>query len=90
MRAGQGEGSQGVSRRRFLHEMGVAGGAAAVLSSMEVLGLVAPAAATKLSYRAPSLSDFSLQGRTNGTRVLVLGAGVAGLCTAYELEKAGY
>jgi monoamine oxidase len=90
MGAEQGEGSRGVSRRRFLYEMGAAGGAAAVLSSMEVLGLVAPAAATKLSYRAPSASDFSLRGRPNRTSVLVLGAGVAGLCTAYELEKAGY
>jgi monoamine oxidase len=77
-----------VSRRQFLHEMGAAGGAGAVLSSMEVLGLIAPA--TKLDFRAPGPSDFSLQGRPNRTRVIVLGAGVAGLCTAYELEKAGY
>jgi monoamine oxidase len=86
----RGTRGAGISRRRFLHEMGAAGGAAAVLSSMEVLGLVAPAEATKLDYRAPSRSDFSLQGRGNSTRVLVLGAGIAGLCTAYELEKAGY
>jgi monoamine oxidase len=77
-----------VSRRQFLHEMGAVGGAGAVLSSMEVLGLMAPA--TKLDYRAPTPSDFSLQGRPNRTRVVVLGAGVAGLCAAYELEKAGY
>src|SRR5919106_5775744 len=77
-----------VSRRQFLQEMGAAGGAGAVLSSMEVLGLMAPA--TKLDFRAPGPSDFSLQGRSNRTRVVVLGAGVAGLCAAYELEKAGY
>jgi monoamine oxidase len=70
--------------------MGLAGGAAVVLSSMEVLGLAAPAAATKRDFRAPSRSDFSLQGRANRTKVIVLGAGIAGLCTAYELEKAGY
>jgi monoamine oxidase len=80
----------GISRRRFLHEMGAAGGAAVVLSSMEVLGLAPAAAASKMDYRAPSRSDFSLQGRPNRTSVLVLGAGVAGLCAAYELEKAGY
>src|SRR5918997_3362523 len=80
----------GISRRSFLYQMGAAGGAAAVLSSMEVLGLVPPAAADKLNYRAPSRGDFSLQGRGNATKVLVLGAGVAGLCAAYELGKAGY
>jgi 2-polyprenyl-6-methoxyphenol hydroxylase-like FAD-dependent oxidoreductase len=31
-----------------------------------------------------------LQGRVNDTTVLVLGAGVPGLCAAYELERAGY
>jgi monoamine oxidase len=77
-----------VSRRRFLQEIGAAGGAAWVVSSMEVLGLMAPA--TKLPYREPTGADFSLQGRQNRTKVVVLGAGVAGLCTAYELEKAGY
>jgi monoamine oxidase len=70
--------------------MGMAGGAAAVLSSMEVLGLAPAAAATKLDFRAPRKSDFTLQGRSNNTKVVVLGAGVAGLCAAYELEKAGY
>jgi hypothetical protein len=70
---GTGQGSS-ISRRRFLYEMGAAGGAAAVLSSMEVLGLAVPAEATRLDYRAPSRSDFSLQGRGNATRVLVLGA----------------
>jgi monoamine oxidase len=55
---------------------------------MEVLGLV-PRAATA-PFRPPAASDFALQGRANETRVLVLGAGVAGLAAAYELEKAGY
>jgi monoamine oxidase len=73
-----------------LQEVGMAGGAAALLSSMEVLGLAPPAAATKLDFRAPRRSDFSLQGRANRTKVVVLGAGVAGLCAAFELEKAGY
>ena len=80
----------GITRRRFLYQMGAAGGAAAVLSSMEVLGLAPAAGATKLRYRAPSRGDFTLQGRGNGTKVLVLGAGVAGLCAAFELAKADY
>src|SRR5687768_159043 len=48
--------SGGVTRRRFLQEVGMAGGAAAVLSSMEVLGLAPPVAATKLDFRAPRRS----------------------------------
>lgn len=87
-RGNQVEG--GITRRRFLYQMGAAGGAAAVLSSMEVLGLAPAAEASKLRYRAPSRGDFALQGRGNGSKVLVLGAGVAGLCAAYELAKADY
>ena len=79
-----------ISRRRFLQAVGAAGGAAAVLGSMEALRLVAPAGEHTQPFRPPRKSDFTLQGRANGTRVLILGAGIAGLATAYELEKAGY
>ena len=79
-----------ITRRRFLQAVGAAGGAAAVLGSMEALRLVAPAAEHRQPFQPPRKSDFALQGRANGTRVLILGAGIAGLTTAYELEKAGY
>src|SRR6187431_1977705 len=79
-----------ISRRRFLQAVGAAGGAAAVLGSMEAIRLVAPASEHTQAFRPPRQSDFTLQGRANGTRVLILGAGIAGLATAYELEKAGY
>ena len=79
-----------ISRRRFLQAVGAAGGAAAVLGSMEALRLVAPAGENRQPFQPPRPSDFALQGRANGTRVLILGAGIAGLTTAYELEKAGY
>jgi len=61
-----------------------------VLAAMEVLNLVAPAAEYKVAFEPPRIDDFSLRGRANGTTVLVLGAGIAGLTAAYELEKAGY
>ncbi|MDF2733713.1 MAG: L-amino-acid oxidase [Chloroflexota bacterium] len=79
-----------ITRRRFLQAVGAAGGAAAVLGSMEALRLVAPAGEHRQPFDPPRKSDFALQGRANGTRVLILGAGIAGLTTAYELEKAGY
>lgn len=79
-----------LTRRRFLQGLGVVGGAGAVLAAMEVLDLAPPASLHRAGYTPPSPSDFSLQGRANGTSVLVLGAGVAGLAAAYELEKAGY
>lgn len=68
--------------------LGAIGGAGAVLGAMEVLDLAPRATTTPFTPPAPS--DFSLQGRPNGTTVLVLGAGIAGLAAAYELEKAGY
>ncbi len=79
-----------ITRRRFLQAVGAAGGAAAVLGSMEALRLVAPASENRQPFQPPRKSDFALQGRANGTRVLILGAGIAGLTSAYELEKAGY
>lgn len=82
--------NQPLSRRAFLHGLGVVGGAGAVLAAMEVLDLVAPAAEYKVPFDPPRSSDFSLRGRANDTTVLVLGAGIAGLTTAFELEKAGY
>ena len=79
-----------LTRRQFLQAVGAVGGAAAVLGSMEALRLVAPASEYRAPLSPPRRSDFSLQGRANGTQVLILGAGVAGLAAAYELEKAGY
>jgi monoamine oxidase len=76
------------SRRRLLVGLGVLGGAGAVLGAMEALDLVPRA--TTAPYVPPSPSDFALQGRDGAPTVLVLGAGVAGLAAAYELEKAGY
>jgi monoamine oxidase len=78
------------TRRAFLTALGAAGGAGAVLAAMEVLELVAPAAEYRVPFDPPRTSDFTLRGRVNNTRVLVLGAGIAGLTAAYELEKAGY
>jgi monoamine oxidase len=76
-----------VTRRQFLTGLGAAGGAGVLFGALAVIDRGDPGPAP---FRAPQTSDFSLQGRVNDTSVLVLGAGVAGLAAAYELEKGGY
>jgi len=72
-----------LSRRRFLNLVGRAGGAKAAYNTMAAMGLLpAPTA-----YAGPpDLAPYS----GNGVRVVVLGAGIAGMTAAYELSKAGY
>ncbi|WP_256090318.1 flavin monoamine oxidase family protein, partial [Actinacidiphila rubida] len=67
------------------------GGAGAMLATMGALGLTptAQAATRGAPYRAPRPGDFTLTGRA-AAKVVVLGGGIAGLTTAYELGKAGY
>ena len=80
----------GLTRRRLIQVLGAAGGAGVALGSLEALGLVPDVRQHTRPFRAPGKSDFHLQGRANGTTVLVLGGGDAGLVAMYELEKAGY
>jgi monoamine oxidase len=80
----------GVTRRNFLRAVGITGGAGTMFATMGAMGL-APTkaqAATK-AFSAPRAADFSLTGRTPAS-VVILGGGVAGLVSAYELGKAGY
>lgn len=68
------------TRRRFLEQLGLVGGASLVMTAMSSLDLMAGAAQGR-----PQLS-----GRPAKNKVIVLGAGVSGLVTAYELGKLGY
>jgi monoamine oxidase len=70
-----------VSRRELLGLIGRSAGATAMLHAMTALGHAAES-----TYTGP----IDLQGAPSGTKVLVLGAGMAGLVAAYELRKAGY
>ena len=79
---------RGISRRDFLSAVGAAGGAGTMFATMGALGL-APTAMGTPSYQPPRPSDFTLGGRA-AAKVVVLGGGIAGLSTAYELGKAGY
>jgi monoamine oxidase len=69
-----------ITRRQFLTRAATVGGASLVYEGMTGLGLLA----------MPTQAPFGLTGRVSGVRVLVLGAGLAGLTVAYELGKAGY
>jgi monoamine oxidase len=72
-----------LSRRGFIHLVGKAGGAAAAYRTMAAMGLLPIPAA----YAGPpSLAP----GSGKGTKVVILGAGIAGMVAALELGKAGY
>jgi monoamine oxidase len=63
--------------------VGVAGGAGAVLAAMNLLGLSPATPASAADFALPPASG-------DGKSVVVLGAGIAGLVSAYELQQAGY
>src|SRR5580704_12559603 len=70
------------TRRDFLRQVGSVGGYRATYLSMQAMGLLSTAAVAE---------PLTLQkGEGHGTKIVILGAGVAGLSAAYELGKAGY
>jgi monoamine oxidase len=76
----------GYSRRRFLTELGAAGGASVLYGAMGALGLFAPPAGARPVEFVP----LTPMGPGRGTPIVILGAGIAGLAAAYELTKVGY
>lgn len=77
METGQGA----PTRRQLLHAIGLIGGTAAVYNLMTTFGHAE-------ETRFPGPPDLS--GARPGSSVIVLGAGLAGMLAAHELEKAGY
>jgi monoamine oxidase len=70
-----------LSRRDLIHLVGKAGGIAAAYRTMAAMGLLAIPAA----YAGPPpLPPGKRQ------RIVIIGAGIAGMVLAYELRKAGY
>ncbi|MES2135851.1 MAG: FAD-dependent oxidoreductase, partial [Pseudomonadota bacterium] len=72
-----------LTRRALLEQIGRVGGLGAVYMAMEALGLALPTPAGAESFHLPRASG-------SGRSVVVLGAGIAGLVSAYELKRAGY
>ena len=72
-----------LTRRTLLQRIGTVGGAGAAYLAMEAMGLAIPTPA--------GAENFSLPPAIGPRRsVVVLGAGIAGLVSAYELRRAGY
>jgi monoamine oxidase len=74
-----------ISRRALIQRIGAVGGYAAAYTTMQALGLLAPASAF-----AAAPPNLAAGGGGNGAKVIILGAGIAGMTAAYELRKAGY
>jgi len=70
-----------LTRRALIHHVGRAGGVAAAYRTMAAMGLLPVPAA----YAGPPALPPG-----NGARIVVLGAGIAGLVLAWELGRAGY
>lgn len=72
-----------LTRRALLEQIGRVGGFGAAYMAMETLGLAAPTPAGAENFALPRAAG-------DGRSVVILGAGIAGLVSAYELQKAGY
>src|ERR1700742_2029182 len=72
-----------LSRRDFLTRVGQAGGDSAAFTMMQSLGLLPIAASAAATVEQPA-------GSGKGKSVVILGGGIAGLSSAYELGKLGY
>lgn len=69
-----------LTRRLFIERIAAVGGASLAYEAMTGLGLL----------EAAEQTPFSLRGDGKGTRVAIIGGGLAGLTVAYELGKLGY
>ena len=75
------EATPALSRRRLFEIIGASVGGAAAYQAMTRLGY-----ASESPYRGP----IKLDGDPKGASVVILGAGLAGMTAAIELERAGY
>lgn len=69
-----------LSRRDLLSMIGVAAGSAAMYQAMTTLGH---------AEESPYAGPINLQGAPQGTKILILGAGLAGMTAALDLRAGG-
>ena len=74
-----------LTKRQLLQYVGSVAGAAGVYRTMAALGMLGVSSLTGCSS-----SSAVSQSIGDGKRVLILGAGIAGLVAAYELSNSGY
>lgn len=79
-----------LTRRQFLNSIGGLGGTAAVYQAMLAMGLLVPGDARAAINKQRWTAGASRQAFVSKPTIAVLGAGIAGLCAAFELKKAGY
>jgi monoamine oxidase len=72
-----------LTRRGFLERLGAVGGYSAAYLGMEAMGLLNAPPASAEPFALPPASG-------HGRKVVILGAGIAGLVSAYELRRAGW
>ncbi len=77
----------GLSRRHFLEGLAMAGGGLALTQALELLGATSAQAQEHRPY-APGQLKVP-EGYGEGRKVVILGAGISGLTTAYELLAPG-
>jgi monoamine oxidase len=72
---------QSPSKREFLEAFAAIGGVSAALTALDGWGI---------GFASAAETPPDLTGRSEGTRVVILGAGLAGMTAAYELGLRGY
>src|SRR5580700_10087906 len=83
VRYGEGGALMAISRRDFLMRVGQTGGFGAAFATMQSLGLMPMAMCEASEIKMPVDAG-------KGVKVAILGGGIAGLVSAYELGKAGF
>ncbi len=71
------------TRRDFLTRLGLAGGYGATFTAMQSLGLLSSVGSAASVVELPVNAG-------KGVKIVILGGGIAGLVSAYELGKAGF
>jgi monoamine oxidase len=75
------EQPQSISKREFLEAFAAVGGVSAMMSGLDGWGI---------GFASAAEAPPDLMGRSEGTRVLILGGGLSGMTAAHELGLRGY